>query len=170
MFLLTSCTNSATGVTYPKISENRFNYVRNDMTQVSWSTLLLNYDGKIYTGTILQSDGASFDTVCDKELGVGYGYDGVFWADSEEKITAVEAQAQVYSVKGYDSDFRLCIYREDSDTLFLFENLNGVTVSKGSDVFEKKLRLNEYETVEVVKNGRPADEKLDVDNFLTSAF
>lgn len=170
MFLLTSCTHSSTGVTYPKISENRFNYVRNDMTQVSWSTLLLNYDGRIYTGTVLQSDGASFDTVCDKELGVVYGYDGVFWADSEEKITAVEAQAQVYSVKGYDSDFRLCIYREDSDTLFLFENLNGVTVSKGSDVFEKKLRLNEYETVEVVKNGRPADEKLDVDNFLTQIF
>lgn len=164
--LLTSCAKQPAGVAYAAVSEGRFNYVKSSMTEVLWSTLLLNYDGKMYTGAILEQDGADVDKVCGEKLGTVYGYAGAFWSDDKEKLTAVEAEAEVYSVKGYDKDFRVCVYVQKSDALFLFENLNGMTVRKGGDIFKKKLSLDKYEKSETVKNGELVEEKLDIDSFL----
>lgn len=166
MLLLTSCAKQTAGVEYAAVPESRFNYVRNSMTEVLWSTLLLNYGGRIYMGVISEQEGVSFDTVCDKKLGTVYGYDSAFWADNGEKLTAVEAEAEVYSVKGYDSDFRVCVYVEESGALLLFENLNGMTVRKGEDIFKKKLNLDKYERAETVKDGEQVKEELDIDGFL----
>lgn len=52
MLLLTSCAKQTAGITYAAVPESRFNYVRNNMTEVLWSTLLLNFDGKVYTEAI----------------------------------------------------------------------------------------------------------------------
>ena len=66
--LLTACANGTKGISYPKISENRLSYVKNSMSQVSWGTLSLYYDGRMYSGGVLkQGDGS--DVVCETELG-----------------------------------------------------------------------------------------------------
>lgn len=49
----------------------------------------------------------------------------------------------VYTVKGYDSSFRLCIPSEDGELLQLFDCLNGITLSAGAELYGERLRLAE---------------------------
>lgn len=54
----------------------------------------------------------------------------------------------IYTVKGYDSAFRLCNVISYSDeqghskkAVSFFENLNGITLENGADLFEKRLQI-----------------------------
>ena len=55
---------------------------------------------------------------------------------------------KVYAVKGYDTDFRICIREEVEDengdpTLWIqfLERLNGITLNTGADLFENRLHM-----------------------------
>ncbi len=165
--LLTACENGTEGISYPKISENRLSYVKNSMSQVSWGTLSLYYDGRMYSGGVLkQGDGS--DVVCETELGTVYGYDRALWSTDKTKLYTAESEAKLYSVKGYDSTFRVCIYEENSDTVYLFECLNDVTLSSGKDIFKKRLALDSYADIELTagKDGNVKLEDIDIEKFL----
>ena len=47
----------------------------------------------------------------------------------------------VYTVKGYDSSFRLGIPAEDGGWLQLFDCLNGITLTTGADLYAERLHL-----------------------------
>ena len=48
-------------------------------------------------------------------------------------------------MKGYDTDFRLCIFEDRGETpwLQLLENFDGIGLNDGSDLFEKRLHIRE---------------------------
>ena len=55
---------------------------------------------------------------------------------------------KTHSVKGYDTDFRICVYDgsggPDGDpVLTIFDKLNGITLRTGSDLFEDRLHVSE---------------------------
>ena len=56
---------------------------------------------------------------------------------------------EVFSVKGYDPGFRICVrcefereYQRSETCIIFLERLNGITVSTGKDVFEDRLHLS----------------------------
>lgn len=72
------------------------------------------------------------------------------WSKQEEYAEnfASTMSGKVYSVKGYDTDFRICIRKEIEDengepTLWILflDRLNGITLTRGEDLFESKLHI-----------------------------
>ena len=73
------------------------------------------------------------------------------WSDSSayDQELAGTVGGKIYTVKGYDPEFRLCNEIEISKELgggysYIFlERLNGITLSKGKELFEDRLHLSE---------------------------
>ncbi len=74
------------------------------------------------------------------------------WSKQDEyaKDFASSVAGEVYSVKGYDTDFRICIRQKvkgESGKPILWiqflERLNGITLTKGEDLFESRLHIRE---------------------------
>lgn len=69
------------------------------------------------------------------------------WSKQEEWATefASTYSGSVYTVKGYDADFRLCVFEDRGGTpwLQLLENFDGIGLNDGSDLFEKRLHIRE---------------------------
>lgn len=72
------------------------------------------------------------------------------WSKKEEYAEnfASTMSGKVYAVKGYDTDFRICIREEVEDengdsTLWIqfLERLNGITLNTGADLFENRLHM-----------------------------
>lgn len=57
----------------------------------------------------------------------------------EQEFASTIGVADVYTVKGYDPDFRLMTYQMEDGKYqaYFYENLNGITVANGEDVFGK---------------------------------
>ena len=49
---------------------------------------------------------------------------------------------ELYTVVGYDPDFRICCLGDDGSALLL-ERLNGITLDTGADLFDTRLHLAE---------------------------
>ncbi len=109
-------------------------------------------------------ESVSFAPLRGKKLG-----DAAGTLDPAEKVLLPATVAgEVYEVKGYDKDFRVCVVIDDR-TLVL-ERLNGIQLSLGRSLFEARLHITdllktaEYETNESWKNNkndrRVIDEKL----------
>ena len=113
----------------------------------------LVYNGSIYT----QTENQYMDLEAEQRenlLGDYLGHATMSldeWSSFEEydKEFASTYEGDVYSVKGYDPDFRVCIrYEEEYDGekhlfLFFLERLNDITINTGYDVFEARLKLRE---------------------------
>lgn len=67
------------------------------------------------------------------------------WSSQDEYSTQFSSTiyGDVYTVNGYDKDFRLCILKiyDDGEFLEFYENLNGITLINGEDLYGKS-RLN----------------------------
>ena len=110
----------------------------------------LVYNGSIYT----QTENQYMDLEAEQKealLGeyLGHATSSLDeWSSFEEydKEFASTYEGDVYSVKGYDPDFRVCIrYEEEYDGekhlfLFFLERLNDITINTGYDVFEARLK------------------------------
>ena len=85
------------------------------------------------------------------------------WSSQEEYATELASTigGEVYAVKGYDTGFRICTCMEIPDEngqpelwIQFYECLNGITLTKGSDLFEDRLKISgriekiEYQTHE----------------------
>jgi len=113
----------------------------------------LVYNGGIYT----QTDNMYMDLEAEQKealLGEYLGHATLSideWSSFEEysKEFASTYEGDVYSVKGYDPDFRVCVRCEEEYdgkrhlSLFFLERLNDITLSSGYDLFEARLKVRE---------------------------
>lgn len=110
---------------------------------------LVVYNGKIYT----QAETVPYD---EKLLGDVLGTaSGTIDEWSQQSEYAVELASNmtgdVYSVNGCDKDFRICVVMNNSDEPYIMylENLNGIGLSRGEDLYgSERLKLKgNYESV-----------------------
>ncbi|MEG0775481.1 hypothetical protein [Clostridium sp.] len=148
---------TAEGITIPKIQLPKETGVAMDMIG------LIVYEGRIYTqsGTRISSDiGEKF---LETKLGTTKGNIDEW---SEQKDYAVEfastvGTADVYSVKGYDKNFRIMTYETIDNTIYaqFYDCFNGITVKNGEDIFGKlkiqgNIKSAKYEKFDSWNNGK----------------
>jgi len=102
---------------------------------------LIVYNGKIYTQTATEISSEAAKAMVGEKLGTTKGSIDE-WSEQEayeEEFASTVGVAEVYSVKGYDKDFRIMTYAESGGEIYaeFFENVNGFTVYSGADVFGK---------------------------------
>ena len=114
---------------------------------------LVVYNGQIYTQaeTYWGADAERAEPLMDQYLGYASGSIDE-WSDPEaygQEFASTMAGA-VYTVKGYDPDFRICVWRvyEGDDGkpegwIEFLERLNGIDLAAGKDLFEDRLHLSE---------------------------
>jgi hypothetical protein len=102
---------------------------------------LIVYNGKIYTQTRTEINAEAAKDIIGEKLGTTKGTIDE-WSEQEaydEEFASTVGKADVYSVKGYDKDFRIMTYKEQDGKIYaeFYENLNGITINNGKDVFGK---------------------------------
>lgn len=100
---------------------------------------LIVYNGKIYTQTRTEIDAENAKAIIGDKLGTTRGTIDE-WSKKEaydEEFASTIGETDVYSVKGYDKDFRIMTYQEQDGKQYaeFYENLNGITINSGEDVF-----------------------------------
>lgn len=105
------------------------------------------YKGKIYTqAEYLYVDEKTRSSFVGKYLGTASGtIDEWSQKDEYQQELASNVIGDVYTVNGYDPDFRICIPKmyEDIEFIAFFENLNGITLKNGNDLYGNRLHLKE---------------------------
>lgn len=102
---------------------------------------LIVYNGKIYTETTTKIDVEDAKGILGEMLGTTKGNINE-WSKQDEydkEFASTIGGVDVYSVKGYDTKFRIMIYKERAGNSYaaFYESLNGITVYDGEDVFGK---------------------------------
>lgn len=102
---------------------------------------LIVYNGKIYTQTNTEINAADARAILDAKLGTTKGNIDE-WSKQkayDEELASTIGETDVYSVKGYDKNFRIMVYQEQDGNQYaeFYENLNGITISSGEDIFGK---------------------------------
>lgn len=102
---------------------------------------LIVYNGEIYTQTMTEIDTKTAKNIIGEKLGTTKGTIDE-WSEQEaydEEFASTVEIADVYTVKGYDNDFRIMTYgtRDGKPYAEFYENLNGITLKSGEDVFGK---------------------------------
>lgn len=125
---------------------------------------LIVYQGRIYTQgpEYFGENAEKTRSLIGDHLGTAKGNIDE-WSSQEEYATELASTigGEVYSVKGYDTGFRICTIMEVPDengqselSIQFYECLNGITLTKGSDLFETRLKISgrirkiEYQTHE----------------------
>lgn len=134
------------GVYVPEIilpeSEEKGALVMRDMVG------LVVYKGGIYTQAEYYGE-QDLDKVADligERLGTAKGNLDE-WSSQDEYATefASNMAGGVYTVKGYDPDFRICVcihgYTDQLTMVMFMERMNNITLSKGEDIFENRLHI-----------------------------
>lgn len=121
-------------VTIPKIELPGESNVKADMIG------LVLYQGNIYTQT-----GTQITPEIAKQLRgdkLGRSKSGITeWSSSDDytELASTIGEMDIFTVKGYDADFRIMSYMEHDGEVYaeLYEHLNGITVAKGEDIIGK---------------------------------
>jgi hypothetical protein len=102
---------------------------------------LIVYNGKVYTQTATEMDTKSAESMLGEMLGKTKGTIDE-WSTQDKyaiEFASTIGEEDVYSVKGYDKDFRIMtfsVYEGEIHSEY-YESLNGMTVYSGEDVFGK---------------------------------
>jgi len=124
----------------------------NDDVKMSMIGLFV-YQGRIYTqaGWYYNEDAAGVNGLVGERLGYAAGNVDE-WSNQDEYAAefAGSVAGDVYSVNGYSKQFRLCMkgnYIDDSgaeiEYINFYENLNGIGLSTGEDLFGDRLKLRD---------------------------
>ncbi|WP_139311085.1 hypothetical protein [Paenisporosarcina indica] len=102
---------------------------------------LIVYNGKIYTQTSSEIDAEDANALLGVKLGTTKGTIDE-WSEQDaydEEFASTIGKSDIYSVVGYDKDFRIMAYEESDgvDNSVFYESLNGITVNSGEDVLGK---------------------------------
>ncbi|SFC46521.1 hypothetical protein SAMN04488102_10781 [Alkalibacterium subtropicum] len=102
---------------------------------------LIVYKGNIYTQSDTTIDREDIRALQGEKLGETIPSIDE-WSDQSdyaEEFASTISQASVYSVEGYEESFRIMTLSEENEHVdgMLFEKLNGLTVTRGEDVFGK---------------------------------
>lgn len=147
---------------------------------------LVVYKGGIYTqaADFYGADAESLQGLVGDYLGHASGTIDEWSTQDEYAVEfASDLVGDVYSVKGYSPEFRICITEKVQDAdgtpiqwIQILERLNGIDVSTGADIYEQRLHMNgritgiRYQTYDDWNNGRriyyPLDEIDGLDAFL----
>lgn len=127
--------NKGDGITIPAIKLPKKNTADMDMIG------LIVYNGKIYTQTNSQVKPEVAKTLIGEKLGVTKGNIDE-WSSQKayaEELASTTVRGDVYTVKGYEPDFRIMMYSEGEGGIWtgFYENLNGITINSGADLFGK---------------------------------
>ena len=100
------------------------------------------YGGRMYERSqVLEGDAA--EELMGEYLFTSPGYIDE-WSSPEEYTDGTGSVAgDVYTVKGYDSAFRLCIPIDGGALLELYDTLDGITLRTGEDLYGERLHLRE---------------------------
>ena len=100
------------------------------------------YGGRMYEcSQVLEGDAA--EELMGEYLFTSPGYIDE-WSSPEEYTDGTGSVAgDVYTVKGYDSAFRLCIPIDGGALLELYDTLDGITLRTGKDLYGERLHLRE---------------------------
>ncbi len=120
---------------------------------------LVVYKGGIYTSAELYygDDAGRIDELVGDYLGYATGSINEWSTQDEYAVEfASSCTGEVYSVKGYDTDFRVCIRQEyenenseQSLQIMFLDRLNDISLTTGADLFESKLHISD--NVEMVQ-------------------
>jgi hypothetical protein len=102
---------------------------------------LIVYNGKIYTQTATSIEVESAKNLLGEKLGRTKGSIDE-WSSQDEytnEFASTIGEMDVYTVKGYDKEFRIMVYSERGGEIHaeFYECLNGITIGSGQDVFGK---------------------------------
>ncbi|HWO78217.1 MAG TPA: hypothetical protein VNM69_20310 [Bacillus sp. (in: firmicutes)] len=102
---------------------------------------LIVYNGKIYTQTDTMIEPSEAKALLGEKLGRTKGSIDE-WSLQDEyavEFASTIGEMDVYSVKGYDQNFRIMAYDERNGEVFaeFYECLNGMSVQDGEDLFGK---------------------------------
>lgn len=100
---------------------------------------LIVYKAKIYTLASSTVNSTNAKSLLDEKLGTTKGTIDE-WStqdDYSKELASTIGETDVYSVKGYSSDFRIMTYQENEGNIYsdIYECLNGITLTRGSDLF-----------------------------------
>ena len=169
------------GIYYQPVSESEIGYVFPENAVVCFAFSYLYYNGSMYTSSYVLSSPAKAeidafaDGIKESKLAAVYSNRDEFWSEDSSKLSDVDGNINgtICSAAGYDEDFRICVcyerYIEPTDETYygfiVFDKLNGITVSKGSDLFKDRLHLDEYTEVRILNSDENGDyeEKLSGD-------
>ncbi len=105
---------------------------------------LFVYKGRIYTQSSTKIDPSHVTNLLGEKLGkTRTGLDE--WSNQDDyavEFASSIGEVDVYSVKGYQQEFRLMTYDIISGYAEVYESLNGVTISSGSEIVEKLHLMN----------------------------
>ena len=123
---------------------------------------LIVYQGCIYTQGSEYFGEEKIQSLVGDHIGTAKGNIDE-WSSQEDYAMELASTTggEVYAVKGYDAGFRICTCMEAPDEngqpelwIEFYECLNGITLTKGSDLFEDRLKISgriekiEYQTHE----------------------
>lgn len=102
---------------------------------------LIVYQGKIYTQTGTKVNPESAEKLLGEKLGTTKGNIDE-WSRQDDyavEFASSIGKQDVYSVKGYDKNFRIMTYEKTNGVIYaeFYECFNGITVKSGADVFAK---------------------------------
>ncbi|UVI29422.1 hypothetical protein [Paenibacillus spongiae] len=102
---------------------------------------LFVYQGRIYTQTSTRIPPEAAQAILGEKVGRTKGNIDE-WSSQEEyakELASSIGEQDIFTVKGYDSDFRLMTYQVEGGQVWseFYECLNGISVSSGADVFQK---------------------------------
>lgn len=113
---------------------------------------LVVYNGNVYTQaeSYSGSDALAINHLTGKYLGYATGSIDEFSTDEDyENEFASTLEGKVFEVKGYDTDFRICIRNEIEAengkkqlSIEYLDHLNGIKIKNGSELFEQRLHLS----------------------------
>lgn len=67
--------------------------------------------------------------------------------ESEKVFASCVATGNIYSVNGYDKEFRICIYDKENPYIVFYDNFDENNLVTGNDLYSKLLLKNNYNTV-----------------------
>ncbi|MEK5398662.1 hypothetical protein [Paenibacillus sp. FSL K6-2859] len=130
-----SGTNASGGIVIPKLElPDTKSGVMADMIA------LVVYKDNIYTQSATRINAADAAALRGDKLGrTTGGIDEWSGKDKYIELASNIGETDIYSVKGYDSDFLIMSYSEINGEVFaeLYEHTNGITVNSGADLFGK---------------------------------
>lgn len=113
---------------------------------------LIVYDNRIYTRAETKIGPEEGKQLLGEKLGTTKdSIDEWSGPDAfEQDFASTIGVADVYAVKGYDTNFRLMTYQMEDGKYqaYFYENLNGITVANGKDVFGKLKMVGNTESAE----------------------
>lgn len=115
---------------------------------------LVVYNGKIYTQSATELNPKNIQNFIGEKIGrTSNSIDEWNVKDkSSEELASNIGQQDIYTVKGYDTDFRIMSYSkiEDQEYAQFFDCLNGITINSGNDIFGKLNLINNVESAKFI--------------------